>query len=140
MYTGLEISRYILNKCIELGRPISNLQLQKLLYYVQGEYIKNTNGSVLFKDMIVAWDYGPSVPDVYYEYNCYSSSCIAEKQKDVDLGQFERDIIDPVIIEKSAYSSWNLVEMTHLEEPWINTHKKGKGSAITIIELRNWFV
>lgn len=140
MNTALEIARYIINRCIDLGHPISNLQLQKILYYVQGAYIKSTGGDVLFTDTMEAWQYGPVVPDVYYNYNSYSSSCIMEKQDDVDLKAFEIEIIDPVIIEKSKCSAWSLVEKTHSEEPWINAYNRYSGSTITNDELRKWFI
>lgn len=31
MYTAMDLSKYIVSKCIEDGEPISNLQLQKIL-------------------------------------------------------------------------------------------------------------
>ena len=139
MYTALEIAKYIINKCLELNRPISNLQLQKILYYVQGEYIKKTNGEVLFKDKIVAWGHGPSVPSVYFEYNNYCSSEIVVRQNNIELNQLVMDIIDPIINEKSSYSSWSLVEMTQKENPWINTFVPNSTNIITINELRKWF-
>ena len=39
-YSALDLAKYILQKCIDDSRPISNLQLQKILYYVQGEFLK----------------------------------------------------------------------------------------------------
>lgn len=142
MHTALEIAAYIINKCIELGRPVSNLQLQKILYYVQGEYMKKNNGEVLFDDGIEAWQYGPVIPVVYYRYNNYSSSSILQKQvyTDIELEQCEKDIIDPVITEKSIYSAWSLVEKTHSETPWINSYKGYNGSPITNDELRKHFM
>lgn len=140
MHTALEIASYIINKCISLGRPVSNLQLQKILYYVQGEYIRNTNGKVLFTDTMEAWQYGPVIPNVYYNYNRYSSSNIITRQDEIELEQFEKDIIDPVIYDKSSYSAWTLVEQSHSEEPWINAYDRYNGSPITDDELRDWFM
>ena len=69
MYKAIDIAKYIINKSIDFNRPISNLQLQKILYYVQGEYIKVTKGCKLFDEDLEAWAYGPVVPEVYYEFN-----------------------------------------------------------------------
>ncbi|NFN93597.1 DUF4065 domain-containing protein [Clostridium botulinum] len=140
MHTALEIARYIINKCIELGRPVSNLQLQKILYYVQGEYMKHNNGEPLFEDDIVAWQYGPVVTSVYYEYNCYSSSNIREKQEETNLDSDEIGIINPIIDNKSNLSAWTLVQKTHSEDPWINAYKRYDGSTITKEELEDWFL
>ena len=46
---------------------LTNLKLNKLLYYAQGEYLART-GKPLFDDEIQAWDYGPVVPVIYYKY------------------------------------------------------------------------
>lgn len=138
MHTALEIARYIINKCIELGRPVSNLQLQKILYYVQGEYIRSTNGEVLFEDDISAWQYGPVVTDVYYEYNNYSSNEIDMFQPQVYLEEEEKGIIDPVIISKSRMSAWELVKSTHSEAPWKDSYNKT--SIISKKKLRGYFL
>lgn len=37
MYKALDISNYIINKCIDDNIPISNMQLQKILYCIQRE-------------------------------------------------------------------------------------------------------
>lgn len=139
-YTALEIAKYVINKCIDWNKPISNLQLQKLLYYIQGEYINKTNGKFLFNDKIIAWAYGPSIPDVYYKYNNYASSDINMYQEPIYLSKDICDIIDHVIKEKSRLSAWSLVESTHLENPWINTYEKNEDCVISNIELKNWFM
>lgn len=126
MHTALDIARYIINKCIDLGRPVSNLQLQKILYYVQGEYIKNNFGESLFEDDIEAWQYGPVVPSVYYNFNNYSSDEIDEYQFGINLDDNEKRVIDPVIEDKSNFTAWELVKATHSELPWKDTFNKSR--------------
>lgn len=117
MYSAMTIAKYIINKCVEIGRPVSNLKLQKILYYVQGEYMKYNNGRTLFEDDIEAWQYGPVVPEVYYNYNGFASSNII-LTSEVDLPLDIKNIIDPVIKDKSRFNAWTLVEQTHSELPW----------------------
>lgn len=140
MHTALEIARYIINKCIELGRPVSNLQLQKILYYLQGEYIRQNNGELLFKDSIEAWQYGPVVPSVYYSYNYNSSNPIALKQQEMELLENEKKIINPIITELSNETAWNLVQRTHLESPWKDSYEEGKKNMISNECLRDHFM
>ena len=45
------------------GELVSNLKLQKLLYYVQGFHLA-VFGEPLFEEEIEAWMYGPVVPSV----------------------------------------------------------------------------
>lgn len=37
MATPLDLAAYIVKHCLEKGKPVSNLQLQKILYFVQLE-------------------------------------------------------------------------------------------------------
>ena len=46
---------------------MTNLQLNKLLYYAQGCSIQRT-GMPLFPEVIEAWKHGPVVSDVYHTY------------------------------------------------------------------------
>lgn len=139
MYKAVDIAKYIINKCISLGRPISNLQLQKILYYVQGEYICKTGGEVLFNENIEAWPYGPVIPEVYYEFNGYSSSNINVKQNFNNIGIIEKNIIDPIIEEKSLLSAWKLVQQTHQELPWKKTYVQGTRKRINLDIMKEFF-
>lgn len=139
MYEAIEIAKYIINKSIEYNRPVSNLQLQKILYYVQGEYIKATGGDVLFNDKIEAWTYGPVVPSVYYEFNGFSSSDINLLYDVKDIKSRIREIIDPVIEAKSSLSAWKLVENTHNEMPWKTSYEEGRNNTIGINKMKDFF-
>lgn len=138
-YDALDIAKYIINKCIKLGRPISNLQLQKILYYVQGEYMKQKNGKLLFNNSIKAWQYGPVVPEVYYKYNIYSASEITDYQKGGNLDSSTIEIIDSTIENNSKLSAWTLVEKTHSEAPWINSFNRCNGCEITKEQMMEFF-
>jgi len=54
---------------------ISNLKLQKLLYYAQGIHLA-LYGKPLFNDPIEAWQYGPVVDSVYQTYKTNGSDAI----------------------------------------------------------------
>ena len=40
-YNAIDLARYIISKCSKEQCPISNLQLQKILYYIQVEWLSN---------------------------------------------------------------------------------------------------
>ena len=40
-YEAVHIAKYIINKCTIDQHPISNLQLQKILYCIQRDFLKN---------------------------------------------------------------------------------------------------
>lgn len=103
---------------------ISNLKLQKLLYYAQSAFLAIKN-EVLFNDKIEAWRHGPVVPRVYDEYKKYGASGIKEYNLDVvkciENDDETRDILINVYDLFGEYSAWGLRNLTHSEEPWKTT-------------------
>ena len=65
-YSALDIAKYIISKCTSDEKPINNLQLQKILYYAQKEFLRVS--SALFDDEFEAWQFGPVIPSAYYQY------------------------------------------------------------------------
>ena len=47
--------------------PLSNLKLQKLLFFSHADYVVSS-GSPLIKEVFQAWDHGPVLPTVYREF------------------------------------------------------------------------
>ena len=60
----------------EAGDIMSNLKLQKLVYYAQGYHLALFNKE-FFSDEIEAWEHGPVVPQLYHCYKQYGSGAIA---------------------------------------------------------------
>ena len=79
----MDVAKYIINYCTEQGKPVSNLKLQKMLYYLWIDYYKNTS-EYLFDEDICAWPFGPVVPSVYFEYCSYAGAPITKKYSDLD--------------------------------------------------------
>ena len=66
---AVEIAYYLIALAREKGFSITNLKLQKMLYFIQREEIRN--GRVAFEDRIEAWQYRPVIPNVYYRFAGY---------------------------------------------------------------------
>jgi uncharacterized phage-associated protein len=104
---------------------ISNLKLQKLLYYVQGFNLAAFK-EPLFKEKIVAWQYGPVVREVYDEYKTAGASQIVLvdpnfKPKSVFKSKEQFQLFKDVYRVYSQFSALKLMHMTHSEPPWKNT-------------------
>lgn len=119
MFSAHDIAIAVINWCSCYGVDITNLKLQKLLYFLQGEYVRETN-SRLIKDDFYAWQLGPVVPSVYSEYAIYSSSTIpAIKDADnIIVTEDQAMIIDRILKKYARISTWNLVELSHKQDPW----------------------
>lgn len=98
---------------------LSNLKLQKLLYYGQGYHL-GLRGSPLFDDPIEAWSHGPVVASVYHRFKQYGSGDIPATD------EFDFDCIDSPTTELlirvwntyGGFGAWRLRNMTHSEAPW----------------------
>lgn len=104
--------------------PISNLKLQKLLYYAQGCNLALTD-TPLFNEDFEAWEHGPVIPEIYHEYKQFGRNGIVfDEIIDMDLfTQETSNILESVYNTFGQYSAWKLREMTHQETPWIETNK-----------------
>lgn len=101
MYNVLTVARYIINRCNENNRTISNLKLQKMLYFVQAEFLVE-KGEACFSEKIQAWNFGPVVPEVYQQYKVYGAANIPSRRRLVDrtiISEADKKIIDDMVDE-----------------------------------------
>lgn len=97
---------------------ITNLKLQKLLYYAQGMHL-GFYGEKIFDEPILAWAYGPVVKSVYDQYKGNESHGIFEFDFPVEnFTDKEEDTLQFVNDSFGQFSAWKLVDMTHSETPW----------------------
>lgn len=130
-YSAVELSKYIINKCTRDNKPISNLQLQKILYFIQREYLQK-KGAVAFDDPIEAWQFGPVVPNAYYRFCGYGGIPISNEYT-IDASQFDSVSIDPIVCEKRSLDPWDLVKETHkVGSAWDCVYANGNGNHRTI--------
>ena len=127
MYKAMELSTYIVSKCINEDCPISNLQLQKILYYIQKAFLNR--GDRAFSDNIEAWQFGPVVPNVYDHYCGYGAMPISFSSIKYDVAKEDKQLIDSIVESKRVLAPWDLVEETHKKGgAWDKTYKNGSGS------------
>lgn len=120
-YKALDIANKIISKTdLEHGDTISNLKLQKMMYYQQGFHLAYF-GTPLFDENIVAWQYGPVVPSVYKEYKSFESNSISTSKEGISLSDDEEELFNNVYEEYNQFSAVALMKMTHEESPWKTT-------------------
>lgn len=127
MHSAVDLSKYIVTKCIHDAQPISNLQLQKILYYVQKAYLDR--GMRAFEDEIEAWQFGPVVPESYYRFSGFGAMPISLPYEVDDIAESDKAIIDPIVEEKRKLNPWDLVEDTHRANgAWSQVYRGGAGN------------
>lgn len=127
IYSAMAVANYIINKCYQDNKPVSNLQLQKLLYFAWIGYYKKTK-KTLFWDAICAWQFGPVVPEVYYEYCVYGGRPI-NIRCEIEIGENDALLLDDVINEYVDIPVNVLVEKTHKKNSaWDRVYREGNGN------------
>lgn len=112
------------------GREISNMMLQKLLYFAQGHNL-GLRGQPIVDEAPEAWTYGPVFPTVYHQFKHYGGSNITNPVAWYDPNQ-GRNVSPPAIQDPEDWrmieAVWNaykdrspieLSNMSHVKDgPW----------------------
>lgn len=81
MYNVLDVAIYVINYAHDTGcgESMSNLKLQKILYYIQVAFLLKKNKEC-FKAVIIAGEFGPVIPEVYQKYKIYGRRGIPKQE------------------------------------------------------------
>lgn len=113
--TVFDVSAYILNK---VG-TITTMKLQKLVYYCQAWSLV-WDDEPLFSEPIEAWANGPVVKQLFaYHRGMYQLSAVHIGNPDL-LNKEQKDTVDAILEYYGTKKSQDLIDLTHMEEPWKN--------------------
>jgi uncharacterized phage-associated protein len=143
-----DVARFFLMKDQEtvkhgdhLKAPVNKTKLQKLCYYAQG-YSMAFNGTPLFSEEMVAYQYGPYNEELNHQYQRLLQEA---KNGPVDYAFYTLDdrlILEVVWSMKESHTGSDLVAATHREDPWREAEKQKGISLHNIISqssMRNFF-
>ena len=121
---------------------MTNLKLNKLLYYAQGAFLART-GKALFDQSIEAWPLGPVVPEIYHKYKVCGKGPISSSEIDIDRSKFsdeELETLLDVMREFGKYTGSTLVSLTHRPgTPWSNAIS-AECTTLDLADIRDYFV
>lgn len=123
----LNFANHILAVAYENNLSVSNLQLQKVMYFAMREQSDNYELlSQMYDEPFYVWRYGPVVPSIYRKYKGYGSRAIIDSgEKDDTLNIFNSSIL--LLLEKEPFS---LVEESHRHSFWkLNEDKIHRGTS-----------
>ena len=131
--TALEAANYLLYLTDGAYEDMTNMKLNKLLYYAQGYSLKQT-GHVLFSDEVEAWEHGPAINSVYQKYKNNGDKPITTYDSE-EAGRMPKEAIDILLSVAREYGRYNastLRGMTHVpKSPWDKYYVAG-ASHVTI--------
>ena len=151
-YSALDVARLVVNISNDNGYSISNLKLQKILYFIQRAFLVVFD-IPCFTDDIEAWEYGPVVTSVYQEFKVYGSNCIPRittyrfinfeklsvETKNFDDGIFadkDKILVKNIIEIYKDISPVAMIKLTHNQSPWIEAFKSGTNMIISNIAIK----
>jgi uncharacterized phage-associated protein len=141
---AIDIAKWFVAWADQNDADVSNLKVQKLLYYAQGQHLAD-RGRALFADPIEAWAHGPVVANVYHELKQYGRNPIdadAFLGDDFDWDNF-KDVESILLRTWDTYGSlaaWALRDRTHRESPWREAFDESFNKTITIEQLETFFI
>lgn len=122
--TMMNLADHVIAVAQRENKKITNLQLQKILYFVilngiksgiiDNEWLKNN-----YDENFLVWRYGPVVESVYEKFSIFGASSIfilKEEQK-----EFRN--LDDIIISLLNENPFNLVNKSHQHSHWLENEE-----------------
>lgn len=129
-YDPRAIANLMLDEAAVRGIKITNLALQKLLYFAHGIYLTQ-NKRPLVSGYFEAWQHGPVHPAVYrafkgngavaIEFRAVARDPLTGKSRDLPLptDQEVRELIEEVVRRYGKLTPGRLVDLSHAKgSPW----------------------
>ncbi|HEY4776652.1 MAG TPA: type II toxin-antitoxin system antitoxin SocA domain-containing protein [Candidatus Acidoferrales bacterium] len=138
MLSCFDVARYFLALVDEdAGDSLSNLKIQKLVYYAQGFHLALFD-EPLFPESIRAWRHGPVVPELYHALKQFGAGPV-KIEGEFDVDKYTPDVhalLTEVYSVYGQFSALKLRDITHEEPPWSST---AQGATITHDLMRDYF-
>lgn len=154
-HDGRAIANFVLDFCDARQRKVSNLSLQKIIYFCHARFLADRN-ELLVRHEFEAWQFGPVLQYVYREFKLFDSSPIYGRAKGIDrtTGEFVTVPYDFCALTKgflldvvnfySQLSASDLVKLTHArggpwEEVWNHGGRVNPGMRIDNASIKRYY-
>lgn len=127
---ALNVANYIIDNWSDKFE-ITNLKLNKLVYYSQVESLRKYNHP-LFDDIIEAWQHGPVEPAVYRAFSSNGRSRILKSTGLAILDETSEKLVDSVMDRLGMLSAFDLVTLSHKPDgAWASVYSPNMDNSIT---------
>lgn len=136
-YDGRAIANFILDFCDRNGRKVTNLALQKIVYFCHVWSLIELDRP-LIRHKFEAWEYGPVLPYLYREFKNHDRSPIVCRATQIDPVDGKHQIVpyhfdsqtesmlNEIVAFYSRLRASDLIELSHAEEgPWYSVWNHG---------------
>ena len=141
----IENSKFIIKYFNDNDKEVTNLMLEKLLYFLEAIYMSITNDNKLYEEEFYAWEFGPVNKIIYKEYKEFGKYPIDIATRNLIINENNKQYIEILFKLFKDYKPFDLVTLSHSEgSPWkeISDKYDGEIEKNIIIEktaTKNWF-
>ena len=118
--TPNNVSDYLISFAHSTGDVITNLKLQKLLFYSQAWYLA-LKDDYIFEEDFQAWVHGPVLVSQYQRFRHYSYHPISEDITEPDIPQELINHLNEIMDVFGGEGAYTLERLVHQESPWIES-------------------
>lgn len=143
---------YLIHKFNENGIEVSNMQIQKLMYFFEAYYMNiYENVDKLYECNFNAWAFGPVAIPLYKEFRKFGNGNIELTEENIKAGnnisKEKKKLLDDIYEAFKGISANTLVSYTHMKDsPWDVVWKRNGGKVgygdntyIDKKETKKWF-
>lgn len=140
---ALELAAYVVNKCVnDPSLSITNLQLQKIMYFLQIRALKDNPCKPIIEDEnFEAWKFGPVLTHVYYTYSFnggldIDKYILGDEENVLPRSSDVLPFVDELVDKALKAKPWKLVALTHKEDgAWKKAISKGYNTEISMVDM-----
>jgi uncharacterized phage-associated protein len=125
MASATDVANFFVDITKNTDDPMTNLRLQKYLYFAQGWSLVRLN-KPLFSDKIESGQLGPVVSEVYNDFSSHGKDQIRNPRDSYSPSIFEdeeMELLMDVALNYQRYSTYGLVDLCHENgSAWSSTY------------------
>lgn len=116
--TAAQAADHLIALAHRRGEAVSNLKLQKLLYYAQAWHLARFDRP-LFPERFQAWMSGPVIPEQFWRFRPRGIHAIPPSSTAADLPPHVAAFLDEAVSEYLRMDEWDLEWLACAEDPWL---------------------
>lgn len=89
-HSAVAVAKAFLELAKRENKSLTNMQLQKLVYFAHGIHMSAYEGCPLINEHVKAWNFGPVIPELYEALRKYGSDEVSEISSP-DYGNLQSD-------------------------------------------------
>ena len=154
-YDGRAVANFILDFCDAHGKPVTNLSLQKLVFFCHA-WTLVALGKPLIKQKFEAWQFGPVLQYLYRDFKKFDDQPINVRAKrinpdrgELEIVHYDFDAATELLLRAvpdfyCRLSASALVGLTHVkdgpwEKVWNDTGNLNPGMTIDPSSIENYY-